>query len=191
MKANLNVSIFLWTLILISLSLGQTTSYNQQIVHTQIDTCDDPDANIDCCFINMPAALTSTMTITNQEETGDKLTISGTISEQMVRHLIRMLLFTLIIQTAKVIIQKTGTKREFKNGMGACMVGVSQTVTDIIKFRPLDLLVILTIQCLHIFTLQLRQTEDKCIGLQTSFSVMTTWLIKNIYRHLSILGRLE
>ena len=69
-------------LVLTSFSCGQTSSKrhgNQQIVHAQIDTCDDPDANINCCFINMPSNLTSTMTIANLKEAGNKLIISGTI----------------------------------------------------------------------------------------------------------------
>lgn len=45
----------------------------------QPDDCDDPDANIECYFINMPETLESTMLIPCENETADELTITGTI----------------------------------------------------------------------------------------------------------------
>jgi protocatechuate 3,4-dioxygenase beta subunit len=77
----MNISNF-GLLILTLISCGQSTSQRndgQQIIRGQKDTGDDPDANISCCFINMPATLTSTMNIDIQKETADKLVISGTI----------------------------------------------------------------------------------------------------------------
>ena len=50
-----------------------------QTIPLQKDPCDDPNADISCCFKNMPATLTSTMRSTNQSEAGAKLLISGTI----------------------------------------------------------------------------------------------------------------
>jgi protocatechuate 3,4-dioxygenase, beta subunit len=41
------------------------------------DSCDDPDAHIACCFLNMPAALTET--IADRQEPGDKLVLSGSL----------------------------------------------------------------------------------------------------------------
>ena len=76
------MNILIFGLFVMTSSCGQTSSQrddNQQIIQAPIDTCDDPDANINCCFINMPATLTSTMTITNEKEAGNKLIISGTI----------------------------------------------------------------------------------------------------------------
>lgn len=76
----MNVSIF-GLLALTFFSCGQTPSTrhnNQQITTEQKDTCDDPDANISCCFINIPTTITSRMTIANQKEAGEKLIISGT-----------------------------------------------------------------------------------------------------------------
>ncbi|HKR07012.1 MAG TPA: intradiol ring-cleavage dioxygenase [Bacteroidia bacterium] len=61
---------------------GQTSSQggaDQQIIRVQTDTCDNPDADINCCFVNMPATLTSIMTIAKQNEPGDKLIITGTV----------------------------------------------------------------------------------------------------------------
>ena len=74
--------IFLGLLSLTFLSCGQTTSQrqvNQNNNHLQIDSCNNPDADISCCFINMPSSLTSIMAITQRDEPGDKLIISGTI----------------------------------------------------------------------------------------------------------------
>lgn len=45
----------------------------------QKDTCDNPDANISCCFISIPANPDSIMTIAAPGEAGEKLIISGTI----------------------------------------------------------------------------------------------------------------
>jgi protocatechuate 3,4-dioxygenase beta subunit len=77
----MNVSIF-GLLILALLSCGQSTSqhsYNQEKVQQQADTCDNPDANISCNFVNMPTSLSSIMTISEENEPGEKLEISGTI----------------------------------------------------------------------------------------------------------------
>ena len=67
---------------LASLSCGQTPSQlrgDQTYNNSKEDTCDNPDAAINCCFINMPSSLTSTMAISEDNEPGDKLVISGTI----------------------------------------------------------------------------------------------------------------
>ncbi|MGQ0829820.1 MAG: dioxygenase family protein [Bacteroidota bacterium] len=45
------------------------------LTYASTDTCDSPDADINCCFINMPATLTNTIKI----GTDNKLIISGTI----------------------------------------------------------------------------------------------------------------
>lgn len=46
---------------------------------TQKDTCDNPDADINCSFIHMPPSLTSVMTIANESEPGERMVIAGTI----------------------------------------------------------------------------------------------------------------
>jgi protocatechuate 3,4-dioxygenase beta subunit len=56
-----------------------TPNKNEHIPLALIDTCDNPDASIGCCFINVPPSLTSVMRIANEEEKGEKLIISGTI----------------------------------------------------------------------------------------------------------------
>lgn len=43
------------------------------------DTCDSPDANIDCSFRDMPSDLTNIMTISKPGEPGEKIIISGNI----------------------------------------------------------------------------------------------------------------
>ncbi|ESU27602.1 hypothetical protein FLJC2902T_19240 [Flavobacterium limnosediminis JC2902] len=45
----------------------------------QTDDCDDPDVAIECCFVNMPKQLTSTMIIPDDDSKSEKLVISGTI----------------------------------------------------------------------------------------------------------------
>ena len=54
-------------------------SRNEPIPPLQKDVCDDPDAAIECCFANMPAELTSTMMIPDDNPKSEKLIISGTI----------------------------------------------------------------------------------------------------------------
>ena len=43
------------------------------------DSCDGPDTNIACCFVNMPASLTSTLKMGGPNEPGDPLLITGTL----------------------------------------------------------------------------------------------------------------
>ncbi|WP_081694218.1 dioxygenase family protein [Flavobacterium suncheonense] len=51
----------------------------QTITTRQSDACDNPDADIHCCFANMPNLLTSVMNIPNSDAGAEKLIISGTI----------------------------------------------------------------------------------------------------------------
>lgn len=44
---------------------------------TTIDDCNNPDADISCCFANMPGNLTSIMKIPNTDTGAEKMTISG------------------------------------------------------------------------------------------------------------------
>lgn len=43
------------------------------------DSCEGPDTAIACCFVNMPASLTSTLTMGRLGEPGDPLLITGTL----------------------------------------------------------------------------------------------------------------
>jgi len=52
-------------------SCGQTSS--------QPDDCDNPDANIECYFLNMPESLSYILTIPYENETAKELIITGTI----------------------------------------------------------------------------------------------------------------
>jgi protocatechuate 3,4-dioxygenase beta subunit len=47
--------------------------------HIHPDSCDNPDADINCNFLNMPGNLTSVMQIAGKEEPGERLVISGTL----------------------------------------------------------------------------------------------------------------
>ncbi|WP_136666977.1 intradiol ring-cleavage dioxygenase [Flavobacterium sp. H122] len=70
-------------ILIVSLSCQQTISKND-IIQTassvnQKDDCDNPDANINCCFKNMPERLTSTMVIPSNDSNGEKMVLNGTI----------------------------------------------------------------------------------------------------------------
>jgi protocatechuate 3,4-dioxygenase beta subunit len=77
----MNTSIYV-VLVLASFSCGQSNikqNSSQPIASTQKDSCDDPDANISCCFLNMQTPLTSTIIMAKPEEAGERLILSGTI----------------------------------------------------------------------------------------------------------------
>jgi protocatechuate 3,4-dioxygenase beta subunit len=84
MTTFMNTSI-LGLLVLAFLSCRQTKSQRQNNLHnTQLpaDTCDNPDADISCYFVNTPTALSNVMTIPGQNEHGEKLVITGTIFKE-------------------------------------------------------------------------------------------------------------
>lgn len=63
-------------------NFGQTSSQQdsyQQNITAPRDTCDNPDANIECYFLNMPETLESTMLIPYKNETAKELIITGKI----------------------------------------------------------------------------------------------------------------
>ncbi len=63
-------------------SCDQTTSKTAtaQLQASELkDSCDNPDANISCYFMNTPSGLTNVMMIGGQNEAGEKLVITGTI----------------------------------------------------------------------------------------------------------------
>src|SRR5687767_7729338 len=66
-------------LLLIFPGCGVNSENNTSSSQFQQDSCDDPDADINCCFINVPNDLTSTLTINGNDEQGEPLMISGTI----------------------------------------------------------------------------------------------------------------
>lgn len=43
------------------------------------DTCDNPDAPINCSFLNMPSSLKSELIIAGKDEPGERLKITGTV----------------------------------------------------------------------------------------------------------------
>lgn len=59
----------------------QNSSKAQTAVQIKQDTCNDPDANINCCFVNMPSNPTHVMTIADSNEPGEKLLITGTVTK--------------------------------------------------------------------------------------------------------------
>jgi len=43
------------------------------------DDCDGPDADVTCCFVNVPSGLNHIMNIAGPAEKGERLVISGTV----------------------------------------------------------------------------------------------------------------
>lgn len=43
------------------------------------DTCDDPDSDINCCFVNMPDDISEVMVIAGEKEDGERLIIFGKV----------------------------------------------------------------------------------------------------------------
>jgi protocatechuate 3,4-dioxygenase beta subunit len=79
----LMTALVLCIIVLSSISCGQTAHRQPDQPHSTAtvpatDTCDNPDANIDCCFIGMPADLTNVIAIADSNEPGERLVISGT-----------------------------------------------------------------------------------------------------------------
>lgn len=63
-------------------SCGQTSitdKKEQDPAQNQPDPCDDPDAAVDCSFVNMPKNLTEKIMIAGKNEPGERLLISGKI----------------------------------------------------------------------------------------------------------------
>lgn len=81
MQTVLNISIC--TLFILSfISCRQTTTPNQEnqtIPQTKTDSCDDPDANINCCFVNMHLNPINIMVLADNNVEGERLIITGTI----------------------------------------------------------------------------------------------------------------
>jgi len=58
---------------------SSTQKENQSNNQLENDTCDNPDANINCCFVNMPESISEIMSITRENEPGERLIIKGSI----------------------------------------------------------------------------------------------------------------
>lgn len=76
---NIIIGVFM-NLMYISCKQNSTPPYeNQRITQTKIDSCDDPDANVHCCFVNMHQIPIDIMVIADNNVEGDRLVITGTI----------------------------------------------------------------------------------------------------------------
>lgn len=56
-----------------------STSFNTGF---QKDTCNNPDADINCSFIHMPSVINNIMNIASDKEPGDRVIIKGTVFQQ-------------------------------------------------------------------------------------------------------------
>lgn len=68
-------------LTLVFASCGSGTESQEVAAQQQLSDaeCNNPDAPIACCFVNMPAKLNSIITITDSKEPGVPLVVSGTV----------------------------------------------------------------------------------------------------------------
>ena len=78
----LHILVTIW--VLYSCDYVNHTGQNSSSFNTesQKDTCDNPDADINCSFIHMPSAINNIMNIAADKEPGDKMIIKGTIFKQ-------------------------------------------------------------------------------------------------------------
>ena len=76
---------FIYTLIVLVFfasceQVASHTRINQPLIAQEVqDTCDEPDANINCFFINAPTNLNHVMIIAAKGEPGEKMVITGNI----------------------------------------------------------------------------------------------------------------
>jgi protocatechuate 3,4-dioxygenase beta subunit len=75
----MNILIYKLSIMAFLAACGQRNANESLSQSAYQDTCDNPDANINCCFINTPANLKSVMTIAAPIESGERLIVSGTI----------------------------------------------------------------------------------------------------------------
>lgn len=77
---------FIITIVIISfVACGKSTTKNlspQDKTVSNKDTCENPDADINCSFENMPDNLTSVMTIADDSEKGERIIIKGQILKE-------------------------------------------------------------------------------------------------------------
>ncbi len=82
MSTAANVSALILTLVLV-ISCGKSPSQrydtDDKVSTSEKDTCDGPDADINCCFQNMPLQITNIMNIADANEPGERMVISGQV----------------------------------------------------------------------------------------------------------------
>lgn len=77
---------FILIIITILFSCGKSSSQKSDLSKTNstsgLDSCNNPDGNINCCFAEMPVELTNIMKIAEDIEPGERIIISGRILKQ-------------------------------------------------------------------------------------------------------------
>lgn len=58
---------------------SSTQLTGQSRVQSSADDCDNPDADVECCFAGIPPNLSAVMAIADTKEPGERLIISGTV----------------------------------------------------------------------------------------------------------------
>ncbi len=72
----------LFTILFYFFSCGNTGTTNKTSGETasrKTDTCESPDADIGCCFLNMPSGIGTVMNIAGESEPGQRIKIIGQI----------------------------------------------------------------------------------------------------------------
>jgi protocatechuate 3,4-dioxygenase, beta subunit len=97
-------------LILILISCSGSATQPQNNLVPGGDHCDNPDADISCCFMNLPTTLSRNMRICGDEEPGQKLVISGTVYAEDGKTPCRNLVMYAYHTNSEGYYSKTGTE---------------------------------------------------------------------------------
>lgn len=83
MKSIKSIILNLIFILIFLLSCGKSPSQKSDIGSTKTvvasDSCNSPDADINCCFVNMTSELTSIMKIADENEQGERIIITGEV----------------------------------------------------------------------------------------------------------------
>jgi len=87
LKLNLIFIPFITCLIFFSIYCGETNSQRQNNFASNDniaskDSCDGPDADINCCFAGMPQNLNNILNIADKNEPGERMIIKGTVFKE-------------------------------------------------------------------------------------------------------------
>ncbi|MBK8549656.1 MAG: hypothetical protein IPL53_00830 [Ignavibacteria bacterium] len=76
---------FLLILIIYFFSCGNSNTKNKPLTEnssSKADSCDGPDSDIGCCFLNMPSEINNIMNVAGSSEPGERIVIRGQILDE-------------------------------------------------------------------------------------------------------------
>jgi len=100
-----------------SSSIQQKDELPEKVVSVP-DTCDGPDSDINCCFVNMPDNVSEIMVIAGENEPGERLIISGKVLKKDGVTPVRDVIIYAYQTNAKGIYAKAGNERGFQKWHG-------------------------------------------------------------------------